>query len=47
MALTVWDELLEGVFTGEVKGVDCVLENEFESYTYRIENGKVTTQCVF
>ena len=35
----VWDEILRDVFANTVSGVDCVLETEQTTYSYRIENG--------
>jgi len=37
--LLIWDELLENIFADKVSGIDCVLEENGQSYTYRITEG--------
>ena len=35
-----WNEVLENVFAEEISGVDCVMETEYQVFTYSIINGE-------
>jgi signal transduction histidine kinase/CheY-like chemotaxis protein len=38
----VWDEVLQNLFSNAVKGIDCVLSTDTQTYTYHIEKGMVS-----